>query len=331
MIQDENFSAEDAQAMAALWVLRLESADASEADWAEFDAWLQASPDHALAYDRALALSFEIETQAPALRQLSPAPSILARPERRRRFAFGAVAAFAAAAAAAVAVMLPHPEAAKAFTTYATGVGERRTVTLEDGTRIDLNGASKVSVRFEKGERRVVMDDAEAVFDVAKDASRPFLITAGDRTVRVVGTEFDVRHRSGQVAVTVRRGVVEVAPTARRLTPEARLTPGQRLEHVQGAAGSRVVSARPDEVFSWRSGRLIYRDRPLSEVVADLNANFAHPIRIADTRAAQARFSGVLVLDNEDAVVRRLSAFAPLSSKVVGDGIELRWESPTRR
>ncbi len=131
--------------------------------------------------------------------------------------------------------------------------------------------------------------------------------------------------------MTVRRGVVEVAPAdGARGEAIARLTPGKRLDHRVGTVVSTVVSASPDEVFSWRSGRLIYRDRPLSEVVADLNANFRRPITLADRRAAEVRFSGVLVLDNEDAVVKRLAAFAPLSSQTTRDGVVLRWGGPSR-
>ena len=156
---------------------------------------------------------------------------------------------------------------------------KKTSIILADGTHVDLDAASRLSVRFSPQLRRVAMDDGEAVFNVTPDASRPFVITVGDRTVRVVGTEFDVRHRGGSIAVTVSRGVVEVAPRDTGLNP-ARLTPGNRLDHQEGAVESAVSTVSADDVFSWRTGKLIYRHRPLSEVVADLNAQFAKPVQL---------------------------------------------------
>ena len=92
---------------------------------------------------------------------------------------------------------------------------------------------------------RVSMPEGEAVFDVAADHSRPFLIAAGDRTVRVVGTRFDVRRRAGQLSVTVDRGVVEVRPNEVSTGRAFRLHPGQRLDHAQGAAEARVRAVEP--------------------------------------------------------------------------------------
>lgn len=312
---------------AADWLLRMRRPEADEADWLAFEAWLDASPDHAAAYDSVQALWEEVGAAAPALKAALAPHGPIARPHgapprigASRRWT---IAAGLAAAALAVAVV-PWSDVTAPTTVYATGQGERLAVTLADGTRIDLNAGSEIRVKLSRRERRVVMSDAEAVFDVTRDPGRPFVIASGDRTVRVLGTEFGVRRRDGHVAVTVATGVVEVSPVANAPGDPVRLTPGLRLDHVEGAIQSQVSNADPAEVFGWRSGRLIYRDRPLREVVADLNRYAKTPLRLADARTGEIRFSGVLVLDDEQATVRRLVALAPITSVPTKDSILLR-------
>jgi transmembrane sensor len=189
-----------------------------------------------------------------------------------------------------------------------------------------------MTITLGRRDREVVLDEGQAVFDVAHDAARPFRIAAGDRTIRVVGTQFDVRRRDGRLAVTVARGAVEVLPSAGASGQAFRLSPGQRLEHLDGAPGAELTTAPPEEAFSWRSGRLVYRDQPLSAVVADLNAQFAKPIRIADPALAATPISGVLILDDEDAVVRRLALLVSAQAVPSAQGVILqsRSETPNR-
>jgi len=170
----------------------------------------------------------------------------------------------------------------------------------------------------------VTLDEGQAVFDVAHDARRPFVIAAGDRTVRVVGTQFDVRRRDGRLSVTVARGAVEVRPADGAPGRAYRLHPGQRLDHQEGQAGVSVAAAEPQEVLGWRSGRLVYRGQPLADVVADLNQQFATPIRIDDAALAAAPVSGVLILDDQDAVIRRLSLLLPISAVRSDQGVVLK-------
>jgi transmembrane sensor len=309
---------------AADWLVRLSSPATGEADWMAFDDWLSGSPTRQQAYDQALALWSEFEAAAPEL-----ARELNARPARRsedwggRRSTWGWTAASGLAAAALVAAIVPWAELGVGATVYQTSQGERRQVTLADGSHIDINAGSRLTVRLSGKDRQVTMDDAEAVFDVAKDASRPFLITVGDRTVRVVGTQFNVRRRDGVQSVTVGRGVVEVSP-ANGGGQSYRLTVGQRLDHVEGATDSHLRVASPDDAESWRSGRLIYRNEPLGNVVADVSRYTTEPVRVADANTARIAFSGVLTTDQGDAVVRSLTLLAPVTSTHSKDGILLR-------
>jgi transmembrane sensor len=305
---------------ATQWLARLERPDVGEADWLAFDAWLEASPRHKLAYDQALALWSELDALAPDLVQGLVAPPV--QPAAGRRWMVMAGGLAAAGLVAAVAV--PWQDLTAPTTTYQTAKGERKTVVLADGTRIDLNAGSRLTVHLGSRERRVEMADAEAIFDVAKDPRRPFLITAGDRTIRVVGTQFDVRHRDGRQSVVVARGVVEVRPTGDAPGRGYRLTVGQRLDHREGEVEARVGPGSPEAAFSWRTGRLVYRGEPLANVVADLNQYADRPIRIADARTADLAFSGVLAASEGSNLVRTLTLIAPVTSTETPDGLLLR-------
>jgi transmembrane sensor len=308
------------RAEAADWVVRLQSGDLTDEQALAFDAWLTASDANSRAYDAALGVMFEVEAAGPRiafdLRRL-PAP----RPANGRR---GWIVAGGMAAAATIALAVtPVSLLSEPPQTYTTAKGEHRTVTLADGTRVDLNAGTRMTVTLASHERRVSMPEGEAVFDVAADHSRPFLIAAGDRTVRVVGTRFDVRRRDGQLSVTVDRGVVEVRPNEDAAGRAFRLHPGQRLDHAQGAAEAHVRAVEPSDIYAWRTGRLIYRDQPLGDVVADLNQQYARQISLDDPALAAIRFSGVLVLDDQDAVIRRLALLAPLRALPSGLGVTL--------
>lgn len=316
---------------AAEWVVRLASREVSEAEALAFDAWLSDSDGNRAAYDAALGVWMAYGVDAPAvLEGLST--------DRRERPRWGlrprsaAIAAMgAAAAAAAVAAILPALAPASPAQTYATQAGEHRSVTLADGTRIDLNAATRLTVAYRRRERDVTLAEGEAAFDVTHDLRRPFVIAAGDRAVRVVGTEFDVRRRAGQLSVSVARGAVEVLPRGDATGEAFRLHPGQRLDHAEGGGEARIALIAPDEALSWRSGRLVYRGEPLAQVVADLNAQFRNPIRIADPALAAEPISGVLVLDDESAVVRRLALLVSAHAIPSDGGVILqRNETPKR-
>jgi transmembrane sensor len=242
------------------------------------------------------------------------------------------VGGFGIAAAAVLAVMAaPQLISSTSTETYATAKGERRSVTLADGSRVDLNAGTRLTVSLSRSARTVRLYQGQAVFDVAHNAERPFFVTAGDRTVRVVGTQFDVRRREGKLSVTVARGAVEVRPAEGAYGKAYRLRPGQRLDHVEGNARTLVVKAEASEVLAWRTGRLVYREQPLSEVIADLNQQWSTPIRIDDATLGAVPVSGVLVLDNQDAVIRRLALLVPISAVRSDAGLILRRDRTSDR
>ena len=304
------------------WHVRLASDAADEADWLAFEAWLAEAPEHRAAYG-------EVETLWMDLDEAPSAPVNVVRLKARRPAPVW-LGAIAASLVAAVALGITLRTMTPPTTVYETAKGERRTIALADGTHIQLNSGSHIAVTLGRKARRVEMADAEAVFDVAKDADRPFLITAGDRQIRVVGTEFNVLRHDGRLDVTVRRGVVEVRPAAAPDGPAiAQLRKGQALSHREGAAPDTVSVAEQDAAFAWTTGQVVYRDRPLEEVATDLSRYVKTPIVVAP-EARGLRLTAVIKVDDEPAMLRTLGQFLPVIAVREGGQIQLRLR-PTGR
>lgn len=317
------------QMSAADWVARL-SGEPVESDWLDFEAWLQSAPGHRRAYDKAMTLWLDLDRQALPL---SAAIADLVQDERRPRPARRKPAlwwggAMGTVAAVALTFAALHPDRRAAPTIYATAKGERKAITLADGSHVTLNGASKISVRFERGRRDITLARGEAAFDVAHDPNRPFQVQVGDQTLSDIGTEFDVLRSGGDIVVTVRQGMVEARPSTGG-RPGVSLGAGSRLQHHEGAAASTITLVSADDAFSWRSGRLIYRNRPLSEIASDLNRYGDNQVRV-EGPAARARFTGVLMIDDQQAMVRRLAALLPISQTRQDGVIILHGENSTR-
>lgn len=304
---------ERALADASVWLARLQSDALTEADGLEFDAWLDAAPENRAAYVRALDLWQAFEVAAPDIAAELAAGerrTALKRSGATRRWwvAAGGVAVAATVAAAVMPGLLMGSATAETFT---TGKGERKRVTLADGSIVDINAETKLTVTLERGARKVEMAEGEAIFDVAHDAKRPFTVAAASRVVRVLGTQFDVRSRQGELTVTVARGKVQVNPQAAGRAFV--LTPGQRLK-VASSGHEDLRAVDPQEAFSWRSGRLIYRGESLGAVVADLNRQYVQQIEVTDPELARMPITGVIVLDEQPKVVERLSLMLPVRS-----------------
>lgn len=315
---------------AAAWVVRLHADDVGEADWLGLEAWLAADPAHPQAYDEAEGLWAALGAHRDAIRTgLHPVATGAGRPvdlqsRRQARTAWRrwSVAAAPIAAALVAGVLLIGPMIEGRAVTYVTAPGETREVTLKDGTTIAMNGGSRLTVRLTGETRTVQMEEAEAAFDVSHDPARPFLITVGESQVRVIGTAFNIRRDASSTQVSVSRGIVQVSDI-QDPTQAVRLTIGESVSRDDASDRAFVSRGGADEAQAWRTGRLIYNDRPLSEVATDLSRAFATPVTVA-ADAASLKFTGVLELEDEDRVISRLEGFLPVTAYRAAGGIELR-------
>lgn len=295
---------------AVAWFARLRDLEASEADWLAFIDWIEADPERRLAYDTVELAWVDADEDSPEDRfedvpgRLKPANDD--RPVRgaRRRWMYG-VAATAACAVLALGVwtqtMRPQVER------HATG-DKAETITLADGSEVWLNRHTTLEARIGRRQRDILLGGGEAAFDVTHDAARPFIVHAGDRNVRVLGTAFDVIHQGERFVVQVERGRVAVTPSgAAQPTP---LSAGQSLRQ-SGRGAVSVATEDPEAIGVRRDGILVYHEARLADVVDDLSLYLDKTV-IADDAARELRFSGVLKADDEVTVLGQLEAFAPV-------------------
>lgn len=311
---------------AAAWFVRLQAEDCPERDWLAFTDWLEADPAHPAAYAAMEALWVDLDEAgtAPAAKALDNITILRPRPARPGWTPLaGWLGAATAIAAVALIVVLPARLAPPPAQTYQTAIGQSRVLTLADGSKIVLNSGTRLSLRLAAKERTAILEEGEAAFDVAHDPSRPFRIAAGGERVEVIGTEFDVLRHAGALTVTVRRGLVAVSPFGGQGGKPVLLPAGRQL-HLASASATPVVSeVDPNVAFAWRAGRLIYRQARLSEVADDLSRYVSKPIRV-EQAAADLRLTGVLNIDEETAMVRRLESFLPIKAEVTQGEIRLR-------
>lgn len=230
----------------------------------------------------------------------------------RRPFIMGAVAV-----ATAVALVIGGSFWWSARGSYSTGIGERRVVTLADGSSVSLDTDSRIRVRFSGDERRIELEQGQALFDVASDAGRPFLVLAGGTEVKAVGTVFDVRRAGKAVRVTLVSGVVEVA-AADAGSPPRRMAAGE-----QARVSARGITTAPVDVAvatSWTDGRLILEDIPLEEAVAEVNRYLVDKIEIDDPAIRSIAVNGVFRTGDRDAFIAASSDVLGLAAVPEADG-----------
>ena len=198
-----------------------------------------------------------------------------------------------------------------------TETGERSLLVLADGSRITLNTASAVHADYTGRERRVTLVRGEAYFDVAKDPSRPFIVSAGLRQVIAVGTAFDVRLQEHKVKVTLVEGKVRILRVATPIAvdaapiqsiPAVMLEAGSALVAEDGAA-DRIEQIDTERATSWRSGKLVFDGERLVDVVAEMNRYSREKLEIADPALQGRKVSGVFEPTSGEAFAKALEAY----------------------
>ena len=295
---------DDIEAEAIGWVIRLRDAGAD--DWSAFTDWLEADPAHHAANEEAALAEQDWDGIAPPER-VAPQPRPAARP-RTRRFFLGT--GIAAALAGVIALGTLQTQG-----TYAveTAAGERRTVELADGSRVELNGNSRVLL--DRGDARVAtLERGEALFTVVHNDADPFEVRSGDVLLRDMGTVFNVLRDGETLDVAVAEGVVEYNPGRSAVT----LRPGMALRR-NADAPPQVVQRPPEAITGWRDGRLIYASTTIGAVAADLSRNIGVPVR-AEPDVARRPFTGVIRVDDGAETIQRAAQLMGVNARPSNGG-----------
>ncbi len=320
---------QDIDHAAAAWVARLDRGALSPEEDRAFAHWLAADIRHAGAYARAEAI-FAYSERAKALGAgFDPADFRVAPGGafgRRRLFVGGAAAAAVAGAGLlSYAYLLP--------TEYRTTRGEMRVIRLTDGSVMTLNTASIATVRYTPLRREVILREGEALFDVAKDRDRPFVVTAGRIDVRAVGTSFAVRRLgAAPMEVLVREGIVDVQRQSRAPTAPLRVpaftravavdTPGISAEAVE-------VGIDPDAIarqLSWREGMIAFEGITLGEIAEDFRRYSDTRIIIEDPVIAAMPVTGRFSAYDPQGFARAVSVSLGLQSGMTPSGMVALWK-----
>jgi len=308
--QVSDILAEDARG----WVIRLQ--DSAFADWDGFADWLERDPAHLAAYNAAL----ETDEAMAGLFSLPPAPvtvpvpvvepePVTARPSRRLFLVSGGAIAAAVAGVIGWASLDSGPGAR---IEYATRAGERREVALADGSKMMLNGATRVAML---DKRHAELIEGEALFTVRHDAADPFIVKTGDVTLEDAGTVFNVVRDPTGLRVSVAEGAVIYQPQA----DAVRLMPGDALS-VAGGAKPEVTRTVTTDVGSWRGGQLVYRNATLERVAADVSRNLGVRLRVGKG-TEDIPFTGTISTQGgPGAVIERIAALTGTRATRAGNG-----------
>lgn len=303
------------------WFARLRSDTVSERERADFESWRDSSLANRRAYD-------ELKGIWNAMDGLEAGPA--RRSPEMRMAGFGLAGTIAATVAwlliAMVAALPPF-----APDIYETAAGEQRSLPLADGSTVHLNTRTRIAVDLSEDRRHVRLDSGEALFDVAADPARPFIIATGPGEIRVLGTRFNVRRDTGSTDVAVIEGKVHVAAgdaeTPGENAATATLTAGQQVR-IAAAGLSGVADINPGLIASWRDGRLIYRGVPLSEVVRDLNRYLENAIRIGDSELENLTVTAVIRIEDRDSILAALDGALPLRKVSLASGVTMLYADP---
>ena len=334
-------AAEDA---AAYWDAKLRSPDCSPADREAFCVWRDASPENTEAFGELQALlgALRDNENGPEIRAMrEDALNLIERAQGRRRAFMGAgIAASIALLAGAFIAFQAIPiwngppreiTLANSLPAYETAIGERSTIALEDGTVATLNTDSRMEVDYSGAERLVTLLQGQALFEVAKDPNRTFVVAAGDRRIEALGTIFDVRYIDDEIQVTLLEGLVEVAgddePVRIRgagesIVPPApqQLIPGQQLLASVNVETAEIRDADAERAVIWREGRVSFEDTPLTDAIAEMNRYSTKRILAGDRALEDIRINGVFFTGQQTNFVGALESYLPVKAERRANG-----------
>ncbi len=303
---------------AASWIARLRAPKASARQHADFSQWLNSSPAHIQAFDE---MSDTWETLGAAAHiseltdSLTQQKATAASPTNSQNSGWnwlswqGGFALACVAGLFAIVTML-NPSDTVAPETYITAAGEQRSVTLEDGSTVNLNTRTELQVSFSNLQRNLTLISGEAYFEVASDKQRPFIVDVGQGTVMAVGTAFNIHRESQAAQVVVTEGIVQMREHQDATTPapkSERLIVDQQA-HFGRRGLSNVSHANTQHFLAWRDQTLIFDQVSLPLALKELNRYLATPIDYSHDSLKELEVSGTFSVKAPEATLQALKA-----------------------
>ena len=304
------------------WFVRLHADDVTKNVRRQHAAWLAEDEENRARY-RAVERSMqEVSGLGDWMREHTAElnRSVMARQSRRQRTWTVGLAAAASVVAAVVYWTILGPE-----TAFETARAEQREVALADGSRLHLNAASEVVVRYTETMREVELVRGEGVFDVAHDEHRPFVTTAAAAEVVAVGTQFRVRLNADDVTVTVLEGTVAVSPNGQQAEDRAQprgttvgpahtalLNTNDQITIGFDGRVNDIESVDAFEATAWREGKLIFEETPLRQVILEVARHSPVEIVVSDD-VPDHPITGLIHIRSPEAMLRFISSAVPVT------------------
>ncbi|MCQ8117490.1 FecR family protein [Methylomonas rosea] len=300
------------KAAARDWWIRLDSGKLSATEQAEFSRWLAADPLHRQAYEQLRELWGVLDSVAPRIE----IPAIRKPKPVFRSWQW----ALPALVGGCLALWLFNPLWTILRADFHTGFGERRDVHLSDGSTVHLNSNSALDVNIDGAQRQLTLLQGEAWFEVSPDTARPFRVNTEHGSVTALGTAFNVRLRDGQTEVSVTQHSVAVdLEQADGKALHTVVVEGQQISYSAESGLGNLQNIDSQTVTAWQRGKLVFENRPLGEVVAELNRYHRGFLLINDAELAQRRVNGVFRTDQALSVLAALETSLQLRSTRFGE------------
>ena len=319
-----NSVSKDVKNQALQWYVRLRSPDISDEERQYHSNWLSQNAVHQQAYTAIQQEWQDLDNlESWAITEMRQLQERVVPPKHNRNILFGLAAIGTAALAVTVLIMMQPIVNQFEMHKYETLKGEQRQIVLEDGSRIHLNSASSVSVRFTADAREINLLQGEGFFDVAHVWGRPFIVQVLGSKIVAVGTRFNVYYKNDDIAVTVLEGRVAIVAAD---TPMETLKEGAALDldktgillgsdqQAQLTIQGEVVEVKAvdaEKLTAWNRGLLILDAMPLREVAEELSRYVVGTIRVA-SNVPDYPVTGVIKIRDQDTMLQLLSEVVPI-------------------
>lgn len=278
------------------WFALMRDEEATPEERAEFELWKSASPEHAAAWQQAVGLWSAFEPVGAELRQMRR------REMKRRVFLCSGISLLAVGTTGYVLY------GSGTAVDFKTGAGERRSFTLSDGSIIELDSQTSLSLDYSTERRRLILHRGEAYFTVAADRQRPFIVSAAGGETRALGTRFNIHTDDDVVTVTVAEHAVEVSVPG---SESRRVASGWQLSYDENGTSLPVV-ADIASVEAWRGGRLVYQGAPLRRVLHDIERHRGGFAILLDRQLGDLPVSAAFSIASADTALDSIAQTLPI-------------------
>jgi transmembrane sensor len=299
----------DIPSQARTWWVRVDSGTMDASEKAEFQGWLNASPSHPEAFDQVNRLWQELDGIKEQLAALPLSAKKYRQPNRWQ-------SKLSALAACFLAIVMFKPVSVWLRADEATGIAETRTIQLADGSTVQLNSETALAIHLTETTRQLTLLQGEAHFQVKSDPSRPFQVHAGNGVITALGTAFNVHHNTTSTDVTVTEHSVSVqlendfGSHAQKIIVKN----GQQVSFNKGTGLSAITLVDTQLATAWQRGKLVFQNKALGDVIAELNHYHHGYFMIADPTIANRRVNGVFSTDKPIAALNAVEQSLHLRS-----------------